>query len=723
MALTSDGSLRLYDVLTPGDVPVERWRLRVVTPAAAPVSFAFGRGSGWDALSVYVLAEDGKIHVAAPVAPVGTRLAKDAWSRMIDEVRAVIERESVSTPPVEEGSNAVMQSDPFLGGVTVSVGATPRRLLDFSVGEELDAGDNESSESEGVEESWALRQAHMQRRFLEHVFAPAADGDMVAVREFKPAPLLFQGPLYTEHDDLDEDEDGGELPDACKYVELTLLHCGSNRPPVLLRTTRAGEVSVLIGMEKVEAQWFLSADSFAATGDELLEASEEYAECARTVAPLLLCFEHLSFGGHVKLFLLGQKTDADVLYGVTAKSVFSVRLSFISAITDVGTLESTPKSVISQILSIWKPEPAEDGVDDDVVLLGLAPFFASGQGPVALVLSSDGVLHVSDPLRWMTDLENAWPRSWLGSGPGSDLTWKSERPLTGSRAFALPDSGKEVMELLHLIQTLQGTHGGRVTPGTVGKVANVKAYAPVLEYLENRLEVFTGGPDGPGIGDSFKSLADVLHQWSTDLQARAGSQVDSSENLQTDLSDVESSEHNLRRKLLQVEGKNLALGERIRDMMKKIQQGDSELSTAEFERHSRLKEKKRRVLALKKRLPELESAIQARKRTLSQEQVGDRQSTPGRGAQSPYGTPGRGRGIQSPVSASRRSKRWSASPSWRNKDSPLSQRRPEWSPQSEGIDLTRKELEQIKEALEKHSTEIGNAMELSTKLWQRLSIS
>lgn len=737
MILTSDGSLRLFDVLAGEERHVERWRLRVVTQGAPPVAFAFGRGTGWDRLAVYVLTEDGKILVAAPVAPIGTRIATTVWKAMLDDVQAVIRTETAITTATTTTTHA--PSNTSAANKQASRTTTPpRRLLDFSAADDfLHDGANarrdphlheneQQQPSTAAPESWALKQAHMQRRFLHHVFAPAADGHMVAVREFKPAPLLFQGPLYTEHDDLDDFIDDETLrPPSQAFVSLTILHCGDHTPPVLLRTAKSGDVSVLIAMEPVEAQWFISADEFTTSGEDLLEANDEYAQCARTVAPLLLCFEHLSFGGPVKLFPIGQRTDADVLYAVTNKSVFSVRLTFISALADAGTLESTPNTVVSQILSIWKPESADqgEGPDDGEILLGLAPFFARGQGPVALVLSSEGRLHVSDPLRWMTDFENAWPRSLLGTGPGSDATWKNERPLTGRGAFAFPESGKEMMELLHLIQSLQGTHGGRVAPGTLGTVSNIKTYVPVLEYLEKRVEVFTGGSEGPGIGDSFRTLADVLHHWSVDLQNRVCSHVDGVEDLQTELADVERSENNLRRKLMQVEEGNLALVERIRKMMKQIQQGTSELGSAERERYNKLKDKRRHLAGLKRRVDELQGAVQARKTMISSTQTENRLSTPARGLQSPYGTPGRTRMVPSPLSSSRRSKRWSASPSWRSRDSPLSQRRLESSPQSEHPDFTPSELKQIKEALEKQSADIGEAMDKSSKLWQRLSVS
>lgn len=726
MTLTSDCCLRLYDVLTAGNVDVERWRLRVVTPAAPPIAFAFGRGPGWDALSVYVLGEEGKIHVAAPIAPIGTRLAKNVWNGMRAEVRTVIERETVERLPKKDNTKAVGKPDPFGQLLGARTPQTARKLLDFSgEGEEEANGfagdENDEDAGADYEESWALKQAHMQRRFLEHVFAPTADGDMVAVREFKPAPLLFQGPLYTEHEDLDDASHPVDASNESSFVSLKLLRCGANRPPVLLRATRGGDVSVLIGMENVEAQWFITSDPHSTSSEELLETNEDYAECARTVAPSLLCFEHFRFDMPVKLVPVGQKTDADALYAVTRYTVFSVRLSFISALADAATLESTPRSLVSQILSVWKPGLATDRPEEEHTVLGLTPFFARGEGPVALVLCSNGTLHASDPLTWMNDFEKVCPGSLLGPELDSEITWGNSRPFTGRAAFAFPDSGKEMMALLHRIQTLQGTNGGRVTAGTLGVVGNVYSQSSVLEYLKKRVEVCTGGLDGPGIGDSCSSLNTVLGDWSVDLQTRSRRHIDEVDKLQTAMSDIERSGIILQGKCLRVEEGNIMLRERIRVLMKEIQQGSSHLSPVERERYTKLKEKKHRLASLRNRISELESASQARKAPVWRDGEGVL-STPRQGFQSPYGTSITSNKLQSPSRSSTRSKRWSASPSWRSKGSPTIQRGAEFSPTSDQTDLTRGEVKAIKETLEKHSKDIGDAMDLSTKLWQRLSV-
>lgn len=686
LVLTSDANLRLYDVVSKRSAAAERMRLTVIS-ASPPVSLAFGRGSRWAALSVYVLAEDGSIYVAAPIAPIGTRLPLKSWQAMRNEVNAVITREQTMI--------SATSNEP---DTPASVVKTPRRALDFSKNVE---------DRNPQAQSWALRQARLQKMFLETVFAVSSTGDMVATREFKPAPLLFQGPLFTEHDDLEEAQDEDDVPYA-KYCDLTLLHCGMDRPPVLLRTSNAGEVSVLIGLESVEAQWFLSSDNQVSSATGLLNGSDEYAECARAVAPLLLCFEHLSFDNQAMLFPLGQRTHADVLYVLTSTAIFSVHLSFISAIADAGTLESVPTSSISQVLSVWSPQEQANGSDKSKVVLGLTPWYAKGQGPVAIVLSSDGRLHASDPFRWITELDKSWPQRLLGSELSSDSVWAIERPLTGSRAFACPEYGKEMMELLRVVRDLQGESGGRIAPGTLGTVREITSYSAVVQYLETRLEVIVGGSSSAGIGDSLKALADVLDQWSSDLRARAGRDLTGAASLHTAIVDLERSQNALHRKLMLVEKGNLEMKERTQGMMQRIQNSSSQLSEAESERYRRLKERKRHLMALRNRLMELES-----KRDSSPNPMDET---------SPQLPSWSMSSVRSPRSPFTRARVVSPNVSWRGRSSPFAQRRSDWSPRGEGIDLTRDELRQIRSTLLKHSEDIEFATELSDKLWKKLAM-
>lgn len=675
MLLTSDGSLRLFDVVTRKSAAVERWRLRVVTSGGAPVSFAFGRGKAWDGLSVYVLATDGRIYVCSPIAPIGTRLPHSVWQKMTDAARRVLSR------------NAAQQVSP----PNVSEITTPRRLLSF---------DDTSQEED---QSWAVRQAHMQIRFLSQVFEPSASGDMVAVREFKPAPLLFQGPLYVEHDDVDDESDDI----TCRYNSLTLLNCGQSVPPILLRTSITGQVSVLVGFECVEAQWFLSNDSFASSGEASLEASIEYSECARAVAPLLLCFEHLSFGNQpVTLFPLGGNTHADVIFAVSSNAVYSIRLSFISVISNSDALERTPNTTISQILTT-----AQAGLgQSENPILGLAASFVRGKGPVAIVVTADGNLHATAPITWIADFDISLPPRLLEAQPSTDLTWANQRPLTGSRAYTCPDAGKEVAELLKQIQDLQGKHSARVTPGTLGMAADVESYDSVLEFLENRVIAFTGGTDEAGIGDSLSSLASVLLQWGDELKLHASKNGQDIVTVTDILADVERSESCLTMKLKRVEQLGAVLKERMSTVLETIESENSELSPVEAERYSRLKEKKRRMIAIRSRIAEIAGAVKAHKRMGSQVPASDSYDSPLKVNRSAASTP-------------RRSPAISNSPSWRDPDGPLARRRPEWSPQRDSVGLSRTELQQIKIILEKHSQDIGELMELSSTLWKRLSVT
>ncbi len=136
--LTTDEKLRLFDVASRKSAEVERFRLRVVTAGAGPISFAFGRASGWDCLSVYVLAEDGAMYAAAPIVPIGTRISIKTWTSLRDTATAAMEREEEEDDETPNGS----VGDPFKPPSTRdsssermadrSAESSPQRQLDFS---------------------------------------------------------------------------------------------------------------------------------------------------------------------------------------------------------------------------------------------------------------------------------------------------------------------------------------------------------------------------------------------------------------------------------------------------------------------------------------------------------------------------------------------------------------------------------------------------------------
>lgn len=636
MLLTSDASLRLYDLLGPSP-DTERMRLPAVVAAAPPVSFAFGAAPGWDALAVYLLCADGALHVACPIAPIGTRLVRPVWARMRAAVVRALRGEGDAPP-----------ADPF---------APPpaRRALQF---------DDRS-------DAWGARQAAMQLRFLDTVFARVGDGAMmVATREFKPAPVLFQGPLFTEHDDLVE----GVAPPL--FAHLLVLRAGQARPPVLLRVSVAGEVSVLLGLEGVEAQWYLAHDG---AGDAPLEASEEYAEAARVVAPLLLCFEHLSFGEPVVLRRVSAGAHADVLYAHTGCAVYAVRLSFLPALGDPATLESTPRSSVSQLLS------GQGGPGRGMQLHGLAPWFARGAGPVALVVGCDGGLHASDPLRWITDFDSAWPGRLLGATPVSDASWGLQRPLSGARAFAAAGCGKETVGLFRAAQGLLAQHGA-VVNGTLGKVGDGGIGKEVLEVLEERVEGFTGGKESAGIGDTLRAIADALIGWAEELRIRVGADGRGVEELQGVLEEVERGTVKVRRRVGEMEARGIGLERRIFEVGERVRREGSGLNVAEAERLRRLREKRRRLEGLKGRIEELRAAVEANSRRKGN------------------------------VIGAGKKKRWSAGLA--------GDTRGRWGEGSEEIvDFSRKEMEEIGFVLDKHSRSIEEAIELSSKVWNNLSAS
>ncbi len=253
------------------------------------------------------------------------------------------------------------------------------------------------------------------------MFEPTHAGDeMIAVREFKPAELLFQGPLFVEQDDADAMIDkfsnkantragAGEH----QFERLTLIQHGFGNPPVFLRSSSLGETSVLILMEAVDAQWFLGTDSYELQ-TEGIPGSEEYAQLARTVAPSLLCFEHLSFPGQepVQLFPLTGKADCDVLFAVAGSFVYSVRLPFLSIIDSPSSLEVCPASTIAPLLDT---RSIASDRKTSIRILGLVQSFERGFGPLAVVIDSKFAISITPSLRWTVGVDHSLPRSYCGS--------------------------------------------------------------------------------------------------------------------------------------------------------------------------------------------------------------------------------------------------------------------------------------------------------------------
>lgn len=665
LVLTSDATLRLFDVISSTPVDTERLRLRVVTNGAVPVSFAFGHGHGWFALSVYVLMADGTIFVVAPIAPIGTRIPHHVWKAMHAAAQA--------RAPADDASSE--QSQP----------------------------------------TWAVRQSDMQLRFLNHVFERSPAGDMVAVREFKPAPLLFQGPLFVEHDDLNS------VPkdDHNKFSSLALLNCGPGATPVLLRSTNDGQVSVLIALEKLEPQWFLSADpAISSSGDMPIEASEEYAACAAQVAPSLLCFEHVSFGLQpVTLVLLGGASHADVAFAVTSSAVYALRLSFISVMSNSDALERTPSSAVIQILSTsTAAQTAPPGNPPATRLVGLAPHYVRAQGPVAIALTADGRLHVSSPVRWVSHFDAAVPSAFLPSVSNAQKVWTAPRPSTGNRAFACMELGKEMSEILKTVQKLEERAGGRLTDGLLGRVSEISNFSSVLEELEGRVALYTGSSDGPGIADNLGELAMVLSTFGKTLTERAQTARTQCADVEHAVGTVSSSEMYLRRKLARVDEVNALLVERVHNLMALIESGRWEMSPAEVTRLGKLKERSRRLAFVRGRVMELSMAVK---------------KLQARGSRSVESSPGRERVNESPgrkgfpgrLGSARKSPRNTNGLSWRMDEEPLARRRPLWSQQQKMTTLQTKDMQRIRVALEKHSADIAKAMELDTTLKKRLAVT
>lgn len=697
MVLTSDGSLRLYDVAGGGDVDGERMRLRVVTTGDAPIAFAFGKGGGWDGLAVYVLTEGGAVYVASPVAPVGTRVSREQWCAMRAEAEGALAQEGYDAAPrsatrtesnvvVEDSSVPVEASDGIpkrtftraepanaLTTTTTSsrtVARTPRRQLEFGDldddadddeavdddddGESVDSASRRSRRSRAAPVAasrgassamsrliapvpsapenapWTVRQARLQLRFVERAFEQTDAGDMLMMREFKPAPLLFQGPLFVEKDDF------ADLS-ACEvaFTSLTVLDNGPAVPPILLRCTASGQVSVLVGLESVEGQWFLSEDRFGTTGDTVLAANEEYARSASIVAPALLCLEHIEFppGSAVSLHPVRGKTDFDVLFARAGSAVYSVRLTFLAAIRDPSLLRGTPSSIIVPLLSTAKlGRDSNDGTSD---LIGLAPLFQKDLGPLTIALTSDYSLEATAPLRWIADAsEDGLPESLVaglgGLGVGGSGTMPVDGPMTALTGATQPGSNSDldertskgrknrrgveldVTDALAAVRSRRDVKTWALGAGSVGSVREATSITDVLEFVENRVVAYTGGDNGTlGVCDLLKSLGVLVPKWADDVSRRARGA-----NQGIALVKGESVARATEADALQVKLRRaVELNENLRariDTLRQIHESRrSALSPAEVARHAKLKERRRFVAAMQRKIGEVSAAVRA----------------------------------------------------------------------------------------------------------------
>eukprot|EP00178_Gracilaria_changii_P001206 TRINITY_DN116_c0_g1_i1.p1 TRINITY_DN116_c0_g1~~TRINITY_DN116_c0_g1_i1.p1 ORF type:complete len:726 (-),score=111.08 TRINITY_DN116_c0_g1_i1:6726-8903(-) len=603
MMLTSDYCLRVYDAINAETAAFERQRIHVVTAGAPPVSFVCASGVGWHALSVYVLAEDGSLYVAAPIAPIGTTISVTEFEKL---------RHIAKSALTDASSHASASS------------GTSRRLS---------FGDSNMP--------WSLRQARLQMLFLDSAFERHGN-QMVVVREFKPAPLLFQGPLHVQKEQLDE-----------RYTQL--LQITTTKQPVLLRVSEQGNVCVLLAMERVDANWFLSSQP---AGEGLLLASKEYESCAQSVAPAFLCFERIAFESTVSITPVAS--HADTFFFVTSTAVYSLSFSFLSLLEDALALERCPTSTLRELFTVRSPHGSSQAP-----IRAIMSHYVRGDGPVAIVVLTDGSFHVTDPLHWHSlqiDLPTLLP----------------DRPFSESqqnlRAHAFRDIADNILHALRHVEALRDQYG-RVADGTLGKVASIKSFASTLQYLEKRVEVL---------------------EWTQEISDRSESNARDIGKLQNVLRDADRSEQELRLKLNRVTENTEALMGRVKAVFEGLEAGNAQLSKLEMERLTLLRQKKRRLAAFRARTTELAAAIESRnQRLLSNTSNGDHRNT-----------------FSSQSSGIR---------SWRD-PTPFSRRKKSANGQAP-VELGSKELHQIRIALEKHSEQISDAMELSSSLWKRLSIT
>lgn len=686
--LTTDEKFRLYDVASRKSAEVERVRLRVVTTGSGPVSFVFGRGAGWDSLSVYALAGDGAMYVASPIVAIGTRISLGTYKSLCQGAESAVQSYGQGDEEVQD--QAAAEGDPFAD-------SSSHRPNDNSPSSKLSGGTSQR-DAYANGNTWTNRQSEMQLLFLKTVFEPTQTGDeMIAVRECKPASVLFQGPLYVEQDDassIDTDPD----EQLSLFRRLTLIQHGFDNPPVFLRSTADGRTSVLILMELVEAQWFLGFDSHGGHLEGGIPGGEEYAQLAKTVAPSLLCFEHIEFPGRqpVQLFPLAGKADCNVLFAVSGAFVYSVRLPFLSILDTPRSLEVCPASTISPLLDTRTIRSADAS---GIRILGLAQSFERGFGPLAVVVDSNFAISITPSVRWTVGVDHNLPPPIVDAKPSAETSWNNQRPLTGNRAFACVETGREVMEAMQELRAVDERQGWNVADGTLTTLNEAEAVAPILAYLETRVTAYVGSSTHQGVGDTIKSLSSLVANWSGDLEKLSRANLRCMNVVRDEFHASSVMENSLRRKVKRATELNENLRDRIAVVRTLLETG-SGLSEAERERSTRLKEKKRRVVALRKRLEELTVAVKA----VDAPKRNERQN-----------------GVQETMTPARYSqKRWSTSGAF-SQSSPLERRREDWIKADERIDIGPVELRKIREALETHSKEIAEGTDMCASLWQQLS--
>lgn len=709
--LTSDGNLRMFDVSSKQSANVDRFRLRVVTAGAGPISFAFGRAKGWDSLSLYVLAEDGAMYVASPIALPGSKISTKTWNHLLLAAKTVLGKDKElfsngttrpTSTPIANTNDGAVQTDAL---ESFGFDAMAKRQLEFSPSHQLPPIDE--TEDGEVQESWNAKQAKMQIRFLQSVFAGSRlSPEMVVVKEFNMAQPLFQGPFYVEQDDsadlLDAYSNAEDDEHIEKFVELVLLQRGVESPPVFLRSTSNGETSVLIQLESVDAQWDLGSKS-AGDGSSAFQSDNDYAECARISAPSLLCFEHLSFPGNnpVSLFPLLGKADFNAMFGVSASMVYSVRLPFTSLLNDPSALENCPVSSVTPVLDMAPCGGGGGEAHPESCILGIALSFERGTGLVSFVLDSNFRLSVTPPLRWTINTDQTLLVPVTDNRPGAELAWGNGEKFAGNRGFAC-QIGREVMGALREIREIDESQNLGVAEGTLTSISQASSVSALLDYMEKRAAICVGSDVQSGVGDVVANAAKLVREWLELLEPLSRANIRRANVVEDEFNTVKMKENNLRRKVERANELNENLRDRIQVLREIIESGTG-LSAAERERKLRLKERKRRIITLRKRLCELSEAVNVYKK----EESGrfKRESIPA--------TPDRN-------SASKYSNGWSGSAqAW--KTSPLERRREEWTAADQKITLNKNELEKVKKILEVQSRDITQCHEISKSLWQKLN--
>jgi hypothetical protein len=278
----------------------------------------------------------------------------------------------------------------------------------------------------------------------------------------------------------------------------------------------------------------------------------------------------------------------------------------------------------------------------------------------------------------------------LSGGADSVRAGESEKMSKSRTGIAA-----EVAETLKGIQSCRDLQTWKLADGSIGSIADGNSVAELLTCLETRVAAYTGAISGsPGIGDQLKILGMLLPRWADDLISRGNGVLRGLSFVQAELGSRSTELQVVQRKLRRILEMNENMRARVETIREIFNTRQAELRPAEKMHAEKLRERRKGVIMLRRRLEELSAATRAR---TNEDRARRRNSEAA-------GRTGRGGAIgrlsMSPLAARRGSMDRSAV-------------------EIPGNDMTWTRLQRIKETLAQHTAGINMATERTAALWQQ----